>query len=155
MLRTLGSAGAGARLSGTLLCWGRRGGKLGFGGGGGWISSSPRGIPLPPEPPPTLALAAGRTPKDELTATLVKEAFSSGFSQSTKLEVLESTIDPYPTIIHTILIPLTRLPTPLHLEQDWRAAGVPRTTKPPPRANALATRHILGLEDIMTLSAAR
>lgn len=67
-------------------------------------SSSSQSIPLPPVQASTSALvaAAARTPKDELTTTLSKVAFSSGLSRSTKLAVLESMLDSYLITTHTI-----------------------------------------------------
>ena len=66
-------------------------------------SSSSQGVPLPPVQASTPALAvAPRTPKDELTTTLSKVAFSSGLSRSTKLAVLESMLDSYLMTTHTI-----------------------------------------------------
>jgi len=71
-------------------------------------SSSSQGIPLPPAPASTPALATARTPKEELATTLAKVAFSSGLSRSTKLAVLESMLDSYLMTTHTIPTLLSR-----------------------------------------------
>ncbi|CUS10932.1 unnamed protein product [Tuber aestivum] len=63
---------------------------------------------LPPPPVPVPAPAAAQAPKDELTTTLAKVAFSSGLSRSTKLAVLESLLDSYLTTTHTIPTLLSR-----------------------------------------------
>lgn len=64
--------------------------------------SSSRGIPLPPVPLSTPALAAAHTLKDERTTTLTKVGFSSGLSRSTKHAVLASMLYSYLIKIHTI-----------------------------------------------------
>ena len=69
--------------------------------------SSSQGISLPPVPRYALALAAARTPKDELTTTLSKVSLSSGLWQSTKIVVLESMLDSYLMTTHSISILLS------------------------------------------------
>ena len=64
--------------------------------------SSSRGILLSPVPLSTPALAAARTPKDELTTTLTKVGFSSGRSRSTKPTVLTYSFASYLMTTHNI-----------------------------------------------------
>ncbi|RPB05706.1 hypothetical protein L873DRAFT_1797437 [Choiromyces venosus 120613-1] len=71
------------------------------------LSPPPEELPSTPPALPAAALAS-RTPKDVLTTTLAKVAFSSGLARSTKLAVLESLLDSYLTTTHTIPTLLSR-----------------------------------------------